>query len=214
MTAENAKQQRPERLRRLELLFVRSPIYFVTTCTDGRRSILASTTIHENFVRFANEGPAHGAWIGAYVLMPDHLHAFVAYDDEKISLVGWMKSLKNALSKTSRSNGIPAPHWQKTFSIMCYAAPNLTQRNGTTYARTQCERDLLKIGKIGRFAAKSLTWSIAPRRSDSAVVDRRYRRTSRRRRRRRCVIVHDPPSFRKTPEDEGESSVGLILRAF
>ena len=115
MTAENAKQRRPERLRRLELLFVRPPIYFVTTCTEGRRSILASTTIHENFVRFANEGPAHGAWIGAYVLMPDHLHAFVAYDDEKISLAGWMKSLKNALSKTLRSNGIPAPHWQKTF---------------------------------------------------------------------------------------------------
>jgi hypothetical protein len=179
-----------------------------------RRSAEHSRINHDprNFVRFANEGPAHGAWIGAYLLMPDHLHAFVAYDDEKISLAGWMKSLKNALSKTLRSNGIPAPHWQKTFSIMFYAAPNLTQRNGTTYARTQYERDLLKIGKIGRFTAKS--WSIAPRRSDSAVVDRRYRRTSRRGGRRRSVIVHDPPSFRKTPENEGESSVRLILHAF
>jgi len=86
MTAENAKRQRPHRLRRLELSFVRSPIYFVTICTDRRRSILATATIHESFVRFAKEGPAHGAWIGAYVLMPDHLHGFVAYDDEKISL--------------------------------------------------------------------------------------------------------------------------------
>ena len=115
MTAENAKQQRPDRLRRLELLFMRSPIYFITACTHHRRSALATTTIHESFVRFAKAGPEHGAWIGAYVLMPDHLHAFVAYDDEKISLAEWMKSLKNALSKTLRSDGFPAPHWQKAF---------------------------------------------------------------------------------------------------
>lgn len=82
------------------------------------------------------------------------------------------------------------------------------------YARTQCEPDSLKIGEIGRFAAKSLTWSIAPRRSGSAVIDRRYRNHSIRRWCRRCVIVHDSPSFRKTPENEGEPSMGLILRAF
>ena len=49
------------------------------------------------------------------MLMPDHVHAFVAIDDQKISLSEWMKSLKNALSKTMRSKRIPAPHWQKTF---------------------------------------------------------------------------------------------------
>ena len=27
----------------------------------------------------------------------------------------WMKSLKNTISKTLRSNGVPAPHWQKGF---------------------------------------------------------------------------------------------------
>jgi putative transposase len=111
MTAENRKK----RLHRLEMVFVRSPIYFVTACTINRRHLLPSTAIHERFISFAEEGPEHGAWIGAYVLMPDHLHAFVAIDDEKLSLSQWMKSLKNALSKTMRSNRIPAPHWQKTF---------------------------------------------------------------------------------------------------
>jgi putative transposase len=107
MTAENQTR----RLHRLERIYVRSPIYFVTTCTADRRHVLATEAVHESFVGFAKAGPVHGAWIGAYVLIPDHLHAFVAYDDEKISLAGWMKSLKNALSKTLRGNGVPPPHW-------------------------------------------------------------------------------------------------------
>jgi putative transposase len=111
MTAEN----RTQRLRRLKRMYVRSPIYFVTASTPDRRRILAAKATHESFIRFAEEGPEHGAWIGAYVLMPDHLHAFVVVDDEKLSLSQWMKSLKNTLSKTMRSKRIPAPHWQKTF---------------------------------------------------------------------------------------------------
>jgi putative transposase len=111
MTAENRKQ----RLRRLDRVFVRTPIYFITTCTDNRRQILASESIHQTFINFAKEGSRRGAWLGAYVLMPDHLHAFVALDDQKIELAAWMKSLKNTLSKTLRFNGIAAPHWQKDF---------------------------------------------------------------------------------------------------
>jgi len=41
--------------------------------------------------------------------------AFVALDAEKVTLAKWMKSLKNALSKTIRAQKIPAPHWQKAF---------------------------------------------------------------------------------------------------
>jgi len=111
MTAEN----HGPRLHRLERIYVRSPIYFVTTCTANRRRILAAKSVHESFIRFAEEGPEHGAWIGAYVMMPDHLHAFVVVDDEKLLLSQWMKSLKNALSKAMRSARIAAPHWQKTF---------------------------------------------------------------------------------------------------
>lgn len=47
--------------------------------------------------------------------MPDHLHVFVATDDEKITLSDWMKSLKTTISKALRLNGVAPPHWQKTF---------------------------------------------------------------------------------------------------
>jgi REP element-mobilizing transposase RayT len=112
MTAEPS---RPKRLGRLESVFVRSPIYFVTACTNNRRRILAHTGVHEAFIQFGESGPNHGAWIGKYVIMPDHLHAFVALEEETLSLANWMKSLKNLLSKSLRARNLSSPHWQKTF---------------------------------------------------------------------------------------------------
>jgi putative transposase len=105
----------PERLRRLEYAFQRLPIYFITTCTHERRRILHNDNVHTRLIEFANEGSEHGAWLGAYVLMPDHLHAFVVIDAERLSLSTWIKSLKNALSKTLRLHGVASPHWQKGF---------------------------------------------------------------------------------------------------
>jgi putative transposase len=105
----------PERLRRLEYAFQRLPIYFITTCTNERRRILHNDDVYARLIEFANEGSKHGAWLGAYVLMPDHLHAFVVIDAERLSLSTWIKSLKNALSKTLRLHGVASPHWQKGF---------------------------------------------------------------------------------------------------
>jgi REP element-mobilizing transposase RayT len=90
MTAENQKT----RLHRLELVFLRAPRYFVTACTHNRRHILANPSVHERFLRFAEQGPEHGAWVGAYVFMPDHFHAFVAVDEQKVNLSTWAKSAK------------------------------------------------------------------------------------------------------------------------
>ncbi len=104
-----------QRLRRLERVFPRTPIYFVTTCTAKRRPLLAGPSVHQTFLRFAERGEGRGAWVGAYVLMPDHLHLFLALDDRELLLGDWMKSLKNALSKALRQDGVPAPHWQKGF---------------------------------------------------------------------------------------------------
>ena len=103
------------RLGRLERIYVRAPIYFLTACTAQRRPLLAKQDVHEAFIRFAKQGPAHGVWIGAYVLMPDHLHAFVAVDAERVNLSALMKSLKNVLSKKLRERGVAPPHWQKGF---------------------------------------------------------------------------------------------------
>src|SRR6185295_16138125 len=64
---------------------------------------------------FGANGPTFGAWLGKYVLMPDHFHAFVALDDQRLLLSEWMKALKNALSKILRLQNISAPHFQKDF---------------------------------------------------------------------------------------------------
>jgi len=105
----------PERLRRLEETFERLPIYFVTACTHAHQRILSEIVVHERLIRFGKEGESLGAWLGAYGLMPDHVHLFVVVDDERINLSAWMKSLKNAISKVLRDRGIPPPHWQKGF---------------------------------------------------------------------------------------------------
>ena len=119
MTAEKlrAKEEpaRPPRLRRLGRIFPRSPVYLVTACTANRRHVLADAVVHDAFMSFASAGRDHGAWVGCYMLMPDHLHLFVALDDERVSLANWMKSLKNSVSKVLRAQGMPPPHWQKGF---------------------------------------------------------------------------------------------------
>jgi REP element-mobilizing transposase RayT len=112
MTAETP---RPQRLRRLSVLYVRSPIYFVTMCAVSRKNILANNDVHQSFVAFGLQGAAVGARIGRYVIMPDHLHLFVSTDAQRMNLAKWMKSLKNALSKTLRVAGVQSPHWQKDF---------------------------------------------------------------------------------------------------
>jgi len=66
-------------------------------------------------MEFAERGSEYGAWPGAYVIMPDHLHVFVRMDPERTSLPAWMKSLKNTLSRTLRATGVAAPHWQKGY---------------------------------------------------------------------------------------------------
>ena len=105
----------PDRLKRLEMIYRDSPIYFVTACTARRREILADPAIHRTFREFAHSSPAHHAWVGAYVLMPNHLHLFVAIDAESISLSSWVKSLKGTLSAKFRQMEQMPPFWQKGF---------------------------------------------------------------------------------------------------
>jgi REP element-mobilizing transposase RayT len=115
MTADSPNENpRKERLRRLDRIFSRSPIYFVTACTFYRRRVLASSAIHQMFLDFAAAGERHGTYVGAYVIMPDHVHLFVALEQDE-NLSKWMKSLKNSISRTLRSLEIAPPHWQKGF---------------------------------------------------------------------------------------------------
>ena len=138
----NTPPLQKRRLTRLDRLFTNHPLYFVTTCTHDRKAILANAKVHEDFQKFCQAGLERGVFVGKYVLMPDHLHLFVAFGqeyeatlierrqsqtdatkhktaavyDRRLSLLSeWMKSLKNSLSKTLRGMNVPTPHWQKGF---------------------------------------------------------------------------------------------------
>lgn len=106
---------RNPRLSRLNWVFTSDPIYFVTACTARRQRILAGPDIYHAFLEFTQRATTLNVYVGRYVLMPDHLHLFVAFGPKSQGLSDWVKSLKNSLSKTLRAQGIAAPHWQKDF---------------------------------------------------------------------------------------------------
>jgi REP element-mobilizing transposase RayT len=114
------------------MLYQRSPIYFVTACAAQRRELLANFAVHGAFRAFADLGPSCGAWVGAYVFMPDHLHLFVAIDGEQLSLSDWMKSLKGTLSSDCARMARLRRIGRKAFSITCSAAVTHIRKNGTT----------------------------------------------------------------------------------
>lgn len=105
----------PDRLKRLDIIYQHSPIYLVTACTANRQKLLAADAIHIALKNFAASGPTYGAWLGAYVLMPDHVHLFVVIDDQRLKLSAWMKSLKGTVSSQLRAAGNAHPYWQKGF---------------------------------------------------------------------------------------------------
>ena len=77
------------------------PIYFVTACTLNRSKWLARYDVHRSFLKFAATGEANGkAALGAYIIMPDHLHVFVRLSPET-TIGAWVKALKAALSRNS-----------------------------------------------------------------------------------------------------------------
>ena len=64
-------------LRRLERVWINRPIYFITTCTFGRRTILATNETAAILTdEWRNALDRHGWAIGRYVIMPDHVHFF------------------------------------------------------------------------------------------------------------------------------------------
>src|SRR4029077_8963744 len=64
-------------LRRLERVWIGWPIYFITTCTLGRRAILAAKEVSEILTdEWRNGRSRHGWAVGRYVIMPDPVHLF------------------------------------------------------------------------------------------------------------------------------------------
>jgi putative transposase len=109
------------------------PLFFVTFCTRRRQKILANTRAHGAFIDYAKRGLDHNVAVGRYVLMPDHIHFFVAGDHE-FDLGMWERGLKRvvaaavtggrdrkdpaaetAAATTFSSVGKLQPFWQRGF---------------------------------------------------------------------------------------------------
>jgi len=102
-------------LKRLDEVYADHPVYFVTACTFERRMLLDRESVLRAVMEFGERGPERGAWLGSFVLMPDHWHAFVALDAERCQLSGWVSGVKAAISRVLKIEGLKGPYWQKGF---------------------------------------------------------------------------------------------------
>jgi REP element-mobilizing transposase RayT len=103
------------RVGRLKWVFTDHPVYFLAACTQRRRPILDNRVGHDSFRAFALGAEKFRVLVGAYTIMPDHLHCFVGFMEGAPSLWMWMKSLRNTLSKALKETGVMPPHWQDGF---------------------------------------------------------------------------------------------------
>ena len=106
----------PKRPPRLHLLFSsREPFYFVTFNTYKRLPSLAHVEIHEAFRAFSIRAEKYNVAVGRYVIMPDHIHLFVAFPPVGPTLPKWVQMLRTVIGKTLLRIGIQKPHWQEGF---------------------------------------------------------------------------------------------------
>ena len=105
----------PRRPPRLPTVFQNvRPFYFITFNVRDRQPRLACDSVHHAWLAFARRAPDHGASVGRYVVMPDHVHLFVWLTDTT-DLSRWGQSLKAVLGKTLLELGHNKPHWQEGF---------------------------------------------------------------------------------------------------
>ena len=75
----------------------RATIVFVTVCSQHRSQRLANPALHEALVRAWSNADA---WlVGAYVIMPDHLHLFCSPMNEEVQIEQWITFWKRQFRK-------------------------------------------------------------------------------------------------------------------
>ena len=110
---QRLRRKRPPRLEPL-YSSVR-PFYFVTFATHNRLALLARREIHDVFRLFCERAEEQDVAVGRYVIMPDHVHLFVAIPATGITLSKWVHALRTVLGKELLRLGMQKPHWQEGF---------------------------------------------------------------------------------------------------
>ena len=120
----------PKRPLRLELLFSSVyPLYFVTFNTYRRLKLLARPEIHEVFRSFCIRAEEHDVAVGRYVIMPEHVHLFVAIPPIGITLSKWIHALRTVVGKELLRLGTQKPHWQEgSFDHVLRSAESYAQK--------------------------------------------------------------------------------------
>jgi putative transposase len=104
-------------LRRLERVWIERPIYFITTCTFKRRSILVSRDVANILVdEWRGAHDRHGWAVGRYVITPDHVHFFCSAELNSKALPTFMQGWKQWTSKRIvRELNFCGTVWQEEF---------------------------------------------------------------------------------------------------
>ena len=120
--APRLQRRFPKRPPRLELLFssMRS-FYFVTFNTRERLSLLERDEVHDVFHSFCVRAEKHNIAVGRYVLMPDHVHLFVAFPMTGLTLSKWDWRVENRSRKGIAQTGNSEAALAERFLRSCLA---------------------------------------------------------------------------------------------
>lgn len=111
----NSKPRLPKRPPRLDRLSSSlRPFYFVTFNTYKRLPFLDRPEVHDVFRSFSIRAEESNIAVGRYVIMPDHIHLFVALPFD-VMLARWIQMLRTVIGKELLRLGLQKPHWQEGF---------------------------------------------------------------------------------------------------
>ena len=88
------------------------PVYFVTFCTRDRRKVLATESVHLVLIDYGRRAVELDVALGRYVIMPDHIHLFVAGSFD-FDLGVWIRGLKRVVA--AAVSGGRTNLWQRGF---------------------------------------------------------------------------------------------------
>ena len=133
----------------LKRRYCQKHLHFVTFCCYQRRRYLDTVRARSLFVKVLAEVRAkYGFFLVGYVVMPDHVHLFVAFPPTGITLSQWMQALRSVLGKELLRLGFQKPHWQEGFF-------DHVLRSAESYAKKICPDESGASGivrEIGRLA--------------------------------------------------------------
>jgi putative transposase len=107
-----------QHLKRLSQVWTSTEVYFITTCTAGRRRILDRRQVFEFLLdEFSHAEARHGWRIGQFLIMPDHVHFFCSpVGPERRDLSDFMAALKQwSAKRILKALDLTPPFWQAEF---------------------------------------------------------------------------------------------------